>query len=169
MAAKKVEIGFIRGVHGVRGELWIDTFDPSSRSIRKGSQVWVGDGNVTDPHCVRSVRYGNKILVTLDGLDDRDAAERLKGQPLSMLRSDLPELPEGELYLADVIGYRVVTAGGALVGELQGIVEAPAQPLLEVLGATKRHLIPAVGEIVIRVDHEKREVVIDPPEGLLEL
>lgn len=179
MTAPRVRIGFVRRVHGIRGEIEIQTFDPASEAIRKGMDVWlVADGgeekppeDTALPRRVLAVRTGKDgVLVRLEGVDSRDGAEALRGLQVEIARDALPETEEGEFYLVDLIGYAVETVAGRAVGELTGALESGGPRLLDIASADgRRVLVPAVPPIVVSVEHERRVIVIDPPEGLLDL
>ena len=78
-------------------------------------------------------------------------------------------LPQGHFHVADLEGCRVVTESGEEVGIFLRAEGGPAHDLWVVGDGGREHLIPAVGEIVVRVDPEARMIVIRPPAGLLEL
>lgn len=79
------------------------------------------------------------------------------------------ELPPGQFYVADLEGCRVVTEDGGEVGTFLRAEPGPTQDLWVVGTGEREHLIPAVADIVVRVDPARRTIVIHPPEGLLEL
>lgn len=165
----RVRIGFVRRAHGVRGELEVKTFDPGSRTLREGTEVFLpGDEGSASARRVLAVRPGREgILLTVEGVGDRDAAEALRGRPVEVSRDALPRAAPGEHYLVDLIGFTVETAGGSVVGELTG--GGGPQPLLEVTAGRRTILVPAVPEILVKIDRRRRVVVIDPPDGLLDL
>lgn len=170
--ADRFTIGRVRGAHGIRGEVKVETFDPSSDAIRKGTSVWLGAEEA--PRRVLGVRvHGPAVLVFLEGVATRNDAEALIGRELSMERTALPALEEGEFYLADVEGFAVRTVAGEEVGTVEGTLGGSAQEILRVRGTGPRDgkslLIPAVEGLLVEVLADERVVVIDPPEGLLDL
>jgi 16S rRNA processing protein RimM len=88
---------------------------------------------------------------------------------VALPRTEALPPPPGHVYPWQLVGCRVTTEDGRLVGELSGVEPAPGQALWVVQGPEREHLIPAVPEIVLEVDVAARRVVIRPPEGLLEL
>lgn len=82
---------------------------------------------------------------------------------------EIPGLPPGQFYIADLEGCRVVTEDGGEVGAFLRVEPGPAHDLWVVGAGDREHLIPAVAEIVVKVDTGGRTIVIRPPEGLLEL
>ena len=135
--------------------------------LRAGVVVRLGPARFT----VRAVRRATKgWLVLFDGVTDRDAAQRLVGRELHAAREALPALGANEHYLADLVGFRVVTVGGAEIGTIDGELGGVPQPTLIVKRAgAKDLLVPAIEGIVIAVDEAARVVTIDPPDGLLDL
>jgi 16S rRNA processing protein RimM len=105
--------------------------------------------------------------VKFEGVDTREQAERIKGT-LFVPADKARVLDDGEYWEHDVVGCTVVTATGDDVGTVTAIVPGPAQDLLEIETAKGARLVPFVTEIVTRVDPDRREVVVDPPEGLLD-
>src|SRR5262245_35786849 len=105
-------------------------------------------------------------LVALEGIADRDAADGLRGRPVSVLRDDL-ELDDGEVLLADLVGCRVELPDGRPWGVVSGLELGPQDRLVIRDGAIER-LLPVVDQFVIDVDVEARRIVVDPPEDLPE-
>lgn len=166
-----VRLGFVRRAHGIQGEVEIETFDPQSRALKKGVRVRFEGEDVTQARHILAVRTGGAgLLVRLERCESRNDAEALKGRQFDVEREVLPKTKSNEFYVVDLVGYRVVTVAGADVGELVDLDPGGGQGLLVVAADDgKRHLIPAVPQFVVRVEHERKTVVIDPPEGLLDL
>lgn len=111
---------------------------------------------------------GTRVL-RFAGTDDRTAAEALVGADL-LLVGDAPDVPLPERPRPfQVRGLRVESVDGTPLGEVVGILPAPAQPLFVVRLGDREHLVPWVAPIVVDVDLERRVMRIDPPPGLLEI
>lgn len=150
----------------MRGELKVELYDPSSRALRKGALVWLGERG---PFRVLAARvHAPAILVSLEGIDDRDGAQRLVGADVSVERDTLPPLDPDEFYLADLVGFEVRTAAGDLLGTMEGEAKGLAQTTLIVRRDGQDLLVPAVPGILVAVDPAARRIIVDPPEGLLE-
>jgi 16S rRNA processing protein RimM len=164
---KLVDVGYVARAHGVRGMVRVG--GAGSESLAELDQVFLGDSDL--PRKIESAQeVAGGWLVKLFGVDDRDAAEALKGQALRARREDLPPLADDELYLDDLIGCAVVDPSGAPIGTVRKIESGAAQDLLVVARDGGREtLIPLVEPIVQSVDLDARRVVCDPPEGLLDL
>jgi len=105
--------------------------------------------------------------VKLESVDDRTGAEPLRGAMVFVRRSDAAPPPEGGYYIHDLIGCEVRTVAGEVVGTLSDVLETPAQHLWVVKSGETVHDIPAVRKFIRSVDIEKKEIVVDLPEGLI--
>jgi 16S rRNA processing protein RimM len=111
---------------------------------------------------------GRFLILKLEGVDDLQAAERLRGWQLTVPRDKLPPLPENQYYSFQLLGMTVVTEGGEVIGELHEILPMPAHDIYRVMGKKGEVLIPAVKEIVAEIDLIRGRMVVRPPAGLLE-
>lgn len=112
----QILVGKIVAPQGIRGEVRVQTFTANPSDFEKLS---VFGQNITakDFHFVRIVPNTNVIIARIDGVDNRNLAETLRGIELFILRDDLPCLKDGEYYQADLIGFSVVK-NGKNVGKL---------------------------------------------------
>jgi 16S rRNA processing protein RimM len=108
------------------------------------------------------------VLLRVEGVDSPEAARRFQGRLLAVSRDEVLPPAEGQFYPWQLEGAAVETRDGQRVGRFVGI-ESGAQDLWVVDDGTRRRLIPAVASIVVEVSVVDRRIVIDPPEGLLEL
>jgi 16S rRNA processing protein RimM len=107
-----------------------------------------------------------RIQLRLAGLTTRELGEDWLGATVSIPRSSLAALPEGEHYAADLLGLEVRSADGRRLGRVKEIWPSPAHPLLVVETAGDPVLVPAVPPILQRVEAAVGEIWIDPPAGL---
>lgn len=169
-------VGRIVKSHGVRGEVVVDvrTDDPDSRfapgTVLRG-KLPRGAGERSFG-VVGARDHGDRLLVRLEGVDDRTAADDLRGV---LLVVDADSVDSGddpdEFYDHEIIGVPVRTVGGETVGTLADVLHLPGGDTLVVAvgeGEERREvLVPFVSEIVPTVTTEVVE--IDPPDGLLDL
>ncbi len=121
--------------------------------------------------------HQGRLIVKLAGVDSIEQAEALRGQQLSLPPEARPPAPEGEFYIGDLLGCRVIHAKtGEDLGVITNCFEYGGPLLMEVRrpheGAPeggREVLVPFAGEICRQVDIAAKRIVIDPPEGLLEL
>jgi len=123
------------------------------------------------PYKVRAWReHKEYVLLTLEGVDDRDKADALRGQTVLVREADLPEPEEGEHYLYQLMGCRVLLENGTEIGVLDNFFETAAQDTWVIVDDKGREiLLPAVDEFVLDIDLDARTITVDPPEGLLDL
>ena len=112
---KKILVGKIVAPQGVRGELRVQTFTAKPSDL-KDLAVFGDDFNADKFHFVRPTPNSNVIIARIDGINDRNMAESLRGKQLFISRDDLPELKnDGEYYQSDLIGFSVVR-GNTILG-----------------------------------------------------
>jgi 16S rRNA processing protein RimM len=157
----RIEVGYVARAHGLRGEVRVHLHAAESTVLYDVDEVWVAGRALR----VESVRPGTgAVLIALEGVHDRDAAEALRGAKVEVDRAHVP-LAEGEYLLADLPGYRVVDAAGSEVGVVAEVMRG-AQPILVIHGGGHERLLPAVPEFVRSVDAATRVVVVELPEDL---
>ncbi len=168
----QVVIGRIGKAHGIRGEVTVEvrTDDPDGRFAVDA--VLMTDRADRPLLTVERARpHHGRLLVQFAGVPDRNAAELLRGILLSVDADSDPDIDDpDEFYDHQLVGLRVVTVDGDVLGEVSDVVHLPASVLLSVTrpGAGEL-LIPFVASMVPTVDVAGRRVVVDLPPGLLEL
>ncbi len=157
----KVEIGVVARAHGIRGEVRVHLHNPASTALDGAEVLWLG----AREYAIESARpVAGAYLVALVGVADRNAAEALRGRPVSVARDDL-ELEEGEVLLADLVGCRVELPDGSDWGTVSALELGPQDRLVIRQGEVER-LLPVVDEFLIEIDLEARRIVVDPPADL---
>jgi 16S rRNA processing protein RimM len=173
MVGPLVAVGEVLRPHGVRGDVRVRalTDRPAERfGGLKDCVLWQPDRGQRRAGRVADCRIeGDTVLVKLEGVDSPEDARALSGWLIAVERTEALPPPEGRFYPWQLEGARVQTRDGRVVGTFAGIDSAGAQELWVVTDGEREHLIPAVAEIVVDVSVAERRVVIDPPEGLLEL
>jgi 16S rRNA processing protein RimM len=163
-------VGRIGRPHGVRGEVSVDvrTDDPDVRFAPDA--VLTADPSREELTVVRSRWHHGRLLVQFEQANDRLGAEGLRGQLLVVDSSTAAATEPGEYWDHQLVGLTVLHADGTRVGEVQEVIHVPGSELLAVRRDDGREaLIPFVEAIVPTVDIAAGHVVIDPPEGLLEI
>ena len=164
-----VLVGRIARPHGIRGEVVIDpsTDFPEDR-FAEGATVFAERGGAASPMIVAASRmHAGRPIVRFEGTATMDEAEALRGFELRVPESALGELPENVWYHHQLLGSTVRTKDGEDVGTVTAISGPTERSILVVDGPGGEALVPLVAAFCT-VDVAAREIVIDPPEGLLE-
>lgn len=168
----QVTVGRVGRPHGIRGLVTVEVrTDAPDRRFAPGSRL------LTDPEArgpltvTEAAWHGARLLLGFAGVSDRAAAERLRGTVLlvDVDPSERPEDPE-EFYDHQLVGLTAVTVAGAVIGEVVEVLHLPGQDVLSVRRSGGGDvLVPFVTAVVPEVDLAAGRVVVDPPDGLLDL
>jgi 16S rRNA processing protein RimM len=171
MAEPTVPLGEIATTHGLDGRLKLNPFNFDTAVLVKGRKVYL---DLDDAHAelelaadARPIK--NQFLIKLRAIDRIDDAQRWVGATLSVDESALAPLDPGQYYHYQVIGFEVFHKDGARIGIIASVLSNAGNDILVVKDEEKEFLIPAVKQIVEKVDFDRRRVIVDPPEGLLDL
>jgi 16S rRNA processing protein RimM len=160
-------IGKIIGVQGIKGGLKVFSHAESPRVFEAGKYIRLRGPSAEVEGVIRSASpYKKGIVLSLEGVDDRNQAETLIGFEIYIPREDLPELEEGTYYWADLIGLSVYTTGEEYLGRIASIIPTGSNDVYVVRDGGQESLIPALASVVIAVDLEKGTMRVNLPEGL---
>ena len=169
-------VGLLKKPHGVKGDvLVLPLTDAPEKMFRPGRVLALLDrqGRPTGETLTveRSRSYHRAWLLHFAGIEERTALEAVRERALGITVGEARPLAPGEFYMHELIGLTVVLKDKTPVGTVREVFEAPQSWLLSVAreDGGKDHLVPFVAGVVRRVDRGAQTVVIDPPDGLLEL
>jgi 16S rRNA processing protein RimM len=161
-------VGRIAAAHGLRGLVKLQCFTAEPGSI--GSYGPLSDAagkRVFEVTVLSPVKGG--VLASIAGVNDRNAAEKLRGVELYMPRDRLPPAGEGEYYHADLVGLAVELKDGTPFGRVQAVENYGAGDLLAIVRPVGRPVsLPFTEQVVPVVDIAGGRVVVDPPLGLVD-
>lgn len=166
-----IRIGRITRAHGVTGELEVRPDWEESRGLLAAREVLLEleSGEVTAHAVLGSRRTPKGVLLQLDGIDDRDAAEARRGNAVRVRRELLPKLGDGEYYLCDLIGADVDSPDGPL-GRVVEVQMYPSVDALVIEAADgSRHEQPLLDEWLASVDVGARRVSLVSLDGLIDV
>jgi 16S rRNA processing protein RimM len=156
VADDQVALAAIAGAHGISGEVRLKLFARSADSLKRYKDVRVGDRLLT----LAGLKGDRTPIARFAEVSDRTAAEALRGQLVTVPRSALPPLEEGEYYHADLIGLPCETAGGEPLGTVVAVEDFGAGDLLEIEKPDgRRTMVPFRDGIA---DLEAGRIVADP-------
>jgi 16S rRNA processing protein RimM len=164
-------VGRVARAHGIRGQVIVnlETDFPAER-FRPGAELFINRAGRVEPITLTTVRFQQeRPVVGVAGVEDVNMAAALAGTELRVPVDWLATLPEGTYYRHDLIGCVVETPAGEKVGTVAEVEGTLGRSRLVVETPKGEVLVPLVAEICTTIDLGGKRIVIDPPEGLLEL
>ncbi len=169
-----MRVGQVTAPHGHRGEVRVYPLcDRPERlaQLREVSLHWPREGR-RQPARVESARpHRGMAVVKLQGVDDMNGAEALRGAYLEVAREEVPPLPPGRYYVFQIVGLAVYTTDGQHLGTVVDVLDLPANDVYVVRpeGRGARDLlVPALRQVVREIDVAGGRMVIEPLPGLLD-
>jgi 16S rRNA processing protein RimM len=169
-----VKMGEAFHPHGIKGEveLRLINLNFEESSLKEGIELQLKPlsekstlSQVGEWWRISKLRFGNKVICTLEGVKDRTHLESLLPFEFFMKRSDFPELEEGEFYLTDIIDFEVFTHEGNLVGRLEGFDDNGVQTLFNIRQTDGTVMtLPFVEVFFPEVNLEKKSITVNLPE-----
>lgn len=172
VSQEKVLIGKVGSPVGIKGEFRVNLYSQDSGNLKEGKVLLLERAEKSVSGAIEKVRYQkDKPVVRLTGIEDRNAAEEIRGMDASIYVKDMEELPEGEHYVRDLIGCKVVDLAqdGAEIGVLRDVIQNTAQSVLDVSTPDgKQVLIPAVDAFLRSIDEEAGVIEVELIPGFLD-
>lgn len=161
-------VGAIAAAHGIRGEVKVKSFTADPLDVGAYGPLTTDRGLVLKLKPLRE--QGDGVIARVDGIEDRNAAEALRGLKLFVPRAQLPETQdEDEFYHADLLGLGVEDQSGVKIGRIRSIQDFGAGDMLEItLEQGGSAFLSFTREMVPTVDIKAGRVIAVPPEGWLD-
>lgn len=168
MKKQFLEAGKIVRTHGVRGELVLECWADSPEFVAQAGRLYF-DGGKADAGVLASRVHKGRLLLRLKGVDTVEQADALRGKVLYLNRDDVA-LPQGQVFLQDLIGLRCVDAGtGREYGVLREVLPTGANDVYRIVdGEGKEYLFPAVKHMVPRISVEEGVIELLPIPGIFD-
>ena len=163
-----VPFGTVVKPHGIRGELKVfcESYEPAL--LKKLTKLRIASRNPATIHTVARFKFaGGLVILTLEGISDRDTAETLRNAELEALSAELPQLEDDEYWLYELRGAVAQDTTGKTIGEVIRVVTNSMQLLIELKTANGIELVPFVDAFVLEFKRDSNILVLDPPTGLL--
>ncbi len=162
-------IGTVTQAHGLKGDIRVYPLTSTPSSFVDLVDVLLDAGRGLEPMTVKALRQqGHHWIVSLQGVNERRDAEALVGAEILVSDESLQPLAPDEYFQHDLIGCRVETTSGRVLGDVTGVMETGANDVLEVATADGTLLVPMLAEVVVNVDIDGRRIEIDPVPGMLD-
>lgn len=168
MLKQYLEIGKIVSTHGIRGEIRVQPWCDSPKFLCSFKTLYLKNGE--EKVRVISARANkNMAVLLLDGVDNIDKANQLRGSVLYMDRQDA-KLEDGVYFIQDIIGMNVYDIDSdVLYGEITDVLKTGKNDVYEITDLNnKKYLIPAIGQVIIKEDIEDRKMYIKPIKGIFD-
>lgn len=175
-----MNIGRITSAVGIRGEVRVLPCAHDSNNLKEGKVLLLKrvaretDNSIEEIKAINltieKVRFHkDRPVIKFDGIDDRNTAEELKGMEIFIEAEELEELPEGEYYVRDIVGFEVIDIlSGESIGILQDVIQNTAQSILDIKAENgKQVLIPAVEAFMKKIDVEKKVIEVELIPGFI--
>ncbi len=166
-----IAIARIARTRGNRGEVLADLYTDFPDRFDALEEVWLefSDGHTLRMALEDSWEHKGRRVLKLEGVDDISSAERYVGCWVVIPADQAVRLPEGTYYDHDLVGCSVVDTRGNQLGVVSEILHIAGNSQLVVKDMDHEYLIPAVEDICIRISVEAKQILVDPPEGLMDL
>ncbi len=161
-----VPIARIGKPRGYRGGFWVEPYREDLAVLLNSGQVWAGSGDRSGPYRVSEYfRYAKGSVLTLGGIDDREAAEALVGREILVDASLVPKENEAAFDTLEVVGWQVVDEARGVLGEVEGVRRGSAYWLFDVKTERGGAEIPAVTGLNVSVCREEHLIRVRLPFG----
>jgi len=163
-------IGKVLRPHGLRGLLKIESYAHSRTTFLEARTLFIRaiSGKLIE-FTVSSVSpYKNSLLIKLDGLDQKEEAENLRGAEIFIKKGSLVR-NEDEYFWHEILKLGVYLESGSYLGIVSQIISTGGNDIYVIKDGKREILIPATHEVIKEIDLEKRIMIITPMEGLLDL
>ena len=163
-----LEIGEVVRPHGLKGRIKAKSYLVSRDTVHRLDEVFIGKSKEPAVRFrVKTLQAERKMLfMELEGIGDVDAAARLVGCQILISADKLEKLPDDEYYWHELLGLQVVTEAGHEVGRVVSIVPAGSHDIYVCAGGEREILLPAIGEVIRKIDIDAGVMVVRPLEGL---
>jgi 16S rRNA processing protein RimM len=164
-------VGRVLRPHGLRGELRVEIHTDFPEGFAVRERLYLGHAELSPdtyiPYTLEGHRFHQgTVLLKFAGIDDRGHAEIFREQWVWVPVEEAVPLEEGEYYLHQMLGLRVVTEEGEELGQIAEIIETGAHPVYVVQGLQGEILVPDIEEVIVHIDLPAQQVTIQLLEGL---
>jgi 16S rRNA processing protein RimM len=159
-----VVLGRLTDPYGIQGWLRLHPFGDDPLNWAKMPVWWIAREGEPWRECKLNglKAHGNGVVVLLDGIGDRTAAEAAKGILVGAPRDALPRTDQDEFYWADLIGLEVINTADERLGTVAGLIETGAHDVLRVVADDQsERLLPFVAAVVLAVEKEAGRIRVD--------
>jgi 16S rRNA processing protein RimM len=166
-----IPIGKIIGTHGIKGQMKLNSYSGNADSLRVARSVTLKSpaGTLRELTLQSFNANSGKFIIGFKDFDDINQVDSFLGNEICLKRSQLPALDDDEYYWSDLIGLKVLTEDGTLLGTVEDIFETGSSDIYVVRNEEREYLIPAIGDVIKDIDPVGGKIIVTPIDGLLDL
>lgn len=163
-----LSIGQIINTHGLRGAVKVYPLTDDISRFEKLKEVYVEENDGIVKYKVESVKFlSSTVSVKLKGVDSEEAANKLRGSYIKVDRKSAVKLPKDTYFICDLIDLEVYDEKGLLIGTVKDVLQTGSNDVYVIQSSGKDILIPALKDIVKKIDLENKKILVEMPEGLI--
>ena len=155
----------ILGPHGVVGEVMCRVLTDFPDRFKTTREVFVGE-SLAMRKLERQRLIGDRVILKIEGVEDRSAAERLRGALIRVPLDQAVKLPPGTYFWHEIVGLVAQDQSGRNLGEIVDILKTGSNDVYVVRGAQRELLLPAIGDVVRQIDPEQGVMIVELIPGL---
>ena len=170
---KYISIGYTKKTRGVKGNIRVEVEDIYFEDFQKATVVFLSQKGKQMPFFVEKIMNEKELLLKLEDVDSKEVAHDLTSKELFLREADISEKVEQEvisdLVFGHLVAYQIEDKTLGKIGEITEVIEYPQQEIAVILFQKKEVLIPLHEALIEEINEEHRVVVMDLPEGILDL
>ena len=170
-----VNIGYTRKAHGLAGEIKFSIEEQYLEDFLKNERIFIGVKNLKIPYFIANVRGKGELIVHLEDVNDRDAAQALQSKEIFLREQDILtdrereiEVPDDSLEYEHLSGFLITDKSLGEIGCIDEVLEMPQQEMAFLRYKNREVLIPLNDQFILEIDEKNQVVRMDLPEGMLD-
>lgn len=171
-----VNIGHTKKAHGLNGEIKFSISDEYLEDFLKNERIFLSIRSSKIPYFIAGVRGKGELIVQLEDVDNRTSAEALQSKEIFLREQDILqdhdrefETPDTSLKYEKLSGFTIVDKTLGEIGRIDEVLDMPQQEMAFLKYKNREILIPLNEDLIVEVDEKKQSVLMDLPEGLLDM
>lgn len=168
-----IKIGYTQKPHGLSGELKVFIEEIYEEDFMECETVFLNIKGKELPFFIENIRGGTFTIVKFEDVDNKERAMEIQSKGLSIRATDLIPEQIREVQLISetgrLLGYKIFDQTVGEVAEIEEILEMPQQEMFAITYKKRELLIPVSKDYIVKIDHNKKEILMDLPDGLLDL
>ncbi len=162
-----ISIGKVTTTHGIKGEIKLMPINNDMSKFKDLEYLYLGDKK--EKLTIEKARpHKNIIIIKFKEFNNINEVLLYKDQKVYISKEDRAELSDDEFYIADLIGVKVYNTNDDYIGNIDDVLQGIGNDVYVVVDEKKEYLIPAVKEFIVNIDIDKKKMIIDPIDGMIE-